>query len=452
VGEALEALGNLLLPDPGARALSGRVLRRSLHRVTARVEVPSQGPWLLKVHAPRAGLDRWLSPFRRGRARAEWEAARHLGTLRLPVPEALAFGERRRFGFLGSSFYAARFLEGVGGLREALAAAAPTERLLLLARTASLVRALHDAGFDHRDLHAGNLLASPGPAKDARLVVTDLHRSRMGRRLGQGARARAAARWLHSLRPQLGEGERAAWLAAYGEAGPGFCARVARDEARIERRTRRSRAKRCFVESTRYTRDVGAGRGARARSLTRERLEEVLRAHDEALAREDDRVLKRGRKSLVTRHGDVVVKETVAADAFGRLRNRLGPGRHAAGYRSAHLLDVLGVGTARPRAFLVRDGRIYSLFEDLSGLERLDHAARRLFASDPLGAGRRLLEGAARWLGDLHARGIYHGDLKGVNLLLEAGAEFRVRLIDTDACAFFCIAHDPLQCRQRCSR
>ena len=41
------------------------------------------------------------------------------------------------------------------------------------------------------------------------------------------------------------------------------------------------------------------------------------------------------------------------------------------------------------------------------------------------------------WLGGLHADGVYHGDLKGVNVLVDHRGETPAfRLIDTDRCRF----------------
>ncbi len=201
----------------------------------------------------------------------------------------------------------------------------------------------------------------------------------------------------------------------------------------------RDAARCCFGEGGEFTRDVGAGVGVRRRELPRERLEAVLAAHDEALRASDDpRVAKRARKAVVTRHGDLVVKENVPLGLVGRIKDRLAPGRHRAGYRNAHLLEVLGVSTARPYAWLRRDGRVFAVYADLSRSERLDHRARRLYGTQDRQAQARLRGAAAAWLGRLHRDGIYHGDLKGVNVLVrDRDGEPDFALIDTDRVRFF---------------
>lgn len=193
-----------------------------------------------------------------------------------------------------------------------------------------------------------------------------------------------------------------------------------------------------FVEDAEFTRAVGEGSGVRARDLSPARLEEVLTAHDDALASDDERVAKRARKSVVTRHGDLVVKESLPFGLVGHLKDRLAPRRHAAGFLNARRLLALDIATARPLAWLRRRGRVFTLYDDLSALERLDLASFRLYDGRDLAVHGRLRNHVAEWLGDLHARGVYHGDLKGSNVLLRDGeAGFSLPLIDTDRVRFF---------------
>jgi len=440
---AESAVHTRLLPTPMERALEGRVLRKSNSRRTARVAWDGVGPVLLKVHRTRSVGERLLSLVRRSRARAEWDAARYLRALGAPVPEPLAVGEQRRLGLLDTSFYAARFLEGLVPVHDALPAQPPDKLAELLKRLALLIRGLHDRGFDHKDLHSGNLLCGPGPGDRCRIVVTDLHRCAWGTRLSVRARQRGVAQWLHSLREDLDEEGRSRWLAEYLDGAPvaehgRWHAAVEARIGRFERVRRISRGKRCLKESTVYTLDVGAGWGGRRRDLPLERLDSALRDHDAASRAGDERVAKQNRRGVVTRHGDLVVKERRAPGALGRLRDALFPRRHAAGYRNAHKLGVWEVGTARPLAYVRRGGRSFTLYEDLSALPRLDHLARQVFTSGSPEERARLLEASATWMGRLHADGVYHGDFKGVNVLVERSRdEFHFRLIDTDHCRFF---------------
>jgi len=441
VPELESVLHTQVLHDPMAVAQAGESLRPSMSRLTSRVVLPDYGTVLLKVHRIRSSTERMQSLVRRSRAHQEYRAARFLDAAGLPVAQPLAYGEQRRGGMLHASFFIAAFLPNVRPVHEVLPVQPADKRRALLGRLSVLIRAMHDAGFDHRDLHSGNVLAGPGPGDACALYLTDLHRSRMGASVPRAARLASMARWLHSLQAVLTPEEWMVVLDRYQTDG-GRCelptADVMDAVRKLERRRRASRGKRCFKESTVYTRDVGAGRGARRRDLSLERLEAVLRAHDREAQPGRPGLAKAGRKGVVTRHGDIVVKERRAASAFGRLRDRLAPQRHAAGYRHAHMLGVLGVGTAKPLAFVQRDGRTFTLFEDLSKLPRLDHLARELYAGSDRRRQVALREASALWLGALHAGGVYHGDLKGVNVLVEEGPRVvGFRVIDTDHCRFF---------------
>jgi tRNA A-37 threonylcarbamoyl transferase component Bud32 len=334
------------------------------------------------------------------------------------------------------SFFAAAFLDGARALEEG-----STPPPALLGAVARAVRRLHDVGLDHRDLHAGNLLVR-GPADAPEVVAVDLHRTRIGRPLGEARRVANLAKLVHSFGDGLGEPGATALMEAYDPHGlPGDAARrreaVLRRAARIDLARRRSRAKRPGKESTVWTQDVGAGRGSRRRDLPPERIDRALAEHDAAVAAGDARVAKRNRRGVVTTHGDVVVKEAAPRERWARVRAALAPWRARAGFRNAHVLDVLGFATARPLAFVRRGGRTFTLMEDLSALPRLDHLARETFARGDPAEARALLDASARWVGALHRGGVYHGDLKGVNVRVARGdGAWRFHLIDTDRCRF----------------
>ncbi len=440
VASILSALHTQLLPDPMAVAQAGEPLRPSMSRLTSRVSLGGFGAVLLKVHRMRSGGERALSVVRKSRAHQEFRAARFLNAAGVPVAEPLAYAERRARGVLVESFFVATFLEGVRPVHDVLLVQPADKRRSLVGRLAELIRTMHDAGFDHQDLHSGNILVGPGPGDVCPIYVTDLHRSALGGRVSDGARLRAIARWLHSLQHHISGEEWIHTLDCYqsqAAACPLPMARVVASVRALERRRRASRGKRCFKESTVYTLDVGAGHGARRRDLPLTRLESVLLAHDRERHPGRAGLAKENRKGVVTRHGDIIVKERRAASALGRVRDRLLPTRHAAGYVNAHMLGVLGVGTAKPLAWLHRDGRVFSLYEDLSKLPRLDHLTRQLFAATDRRRQVALRDACADWLGSLHAGGVYHGDLKAVNVLVEEGPRVvGFRLIDTDHCHF----------------
>jgi hypothetical protein len=182
---------------------------------------------------------------------------------------------------------------------------------------------------------------------------------------------------------------------------------------------------------------VGAGRGSRRRDLPQARLEALLAAHDVALAAGDPRVAKRNARGAVTCHADLVVKEHAPERVFDRLRAAAWPRRLAAGYLNAHRLTVLSVPTAAPWAHVRRAGRMFTLYEDVSAAPRLDHRAREAWARGSRAEQVALRTESARWVALLHAGGVYHGDLKGVNVRVRGSSEApELVLIDTDRMRF----------------
>jgi hypothetical protein len=306
---------------------------------------------------------------------------------------------------------------------------------------------MHDRGAAHDDLHSGNVLVGPGPGDRCDLHVVDLHKVRVGGPVSRRARVRNLAQWLHSLREAVGPGGRLRSLLAYvGREDGGdrravrpWLAAVERGVRRRERVRLRSRSRRCTEESQTYTSDVGSGRGWRRRDVSLEDLDRAIAAHDAALARDPSAVVKRGTKSRVTRHGFAFVKEALSPRLLDRVADLVAPNRRRAGYRNAHALEVRGVPTARPLAFVRRGGRTFTVYEDLSPRPRLDHRARAAWRSGEWDRRRRreTIEAHADLGAALHRRGVWHGDWKGCNWLVEErGHRTSFRLVDTDRVRF----------------
>jgi hypothetical protein len=187
-----------------------------------------------------------------------------------------------------------------------------------------------------------------------------------------------------------------------------------------------------------FVRERTLGRGVLRRHVDAAAVANALVEHDRALAARDAHVLKDGRKSAVTRHLGFVVKEARATGTWARVKRWLAPGRLAAGHVNAHRLEVRGVDTARSCAFLRRpDGRVFTVYEDLGRFPRLDHRAAALWRGGSREHQVALRDASARWLADLHRTGVYHGDVKGVNLLVGGTPDApRVFVVDTDRCRF----------------
>lgn len=451
VAEAEAALRRLLLPDPGAALSSGRLLKRSRYRAAARIEADGLGPVIVKVHRPSGVADTLRAAVRRSRASSEWRAARCLAGAGIPTPEILGSFVRRRGPLLAAAATAARFVPDRDTFAPALNSRSPREAKALLVRAAGWIRAMHDRGIEHRDLHSGNVLVARGPAESCEMLFVDLHKAQVGRPVPGSGRVRDLAQWLHSLAEAVGPGGRLRSLLAYagvqrGGARPtGFARFVRRVERAVARRERvriRSRSRRCVEENTDFTRSVGEGAGWRRLDVSVAAVRRAIAAHDRVLsAGPREAVVKRGRKSSVTRDGGVVVKESFRARTLlTRLARLAVPDLDRAGYENAHRLLVRSIATARPLAFVRRGGRTITLYEDLGRFPRLDHRVRAALRSGEWDRARLgvLLRDHAAAAARVHRKGVWHGDWKGCNWLVDENpAGFAFHLVDTDRVKFY---------------
>lgn len=125
----------------------------------------------------------------------ECAACRRLAQVGIRAPRVAAFGVRGANPATRRSFVVCDALEGFVSLHEVAgrwrgAPPAPSLRWQLTRELARLVRALHDAGINHRDLYFEHVLANATALDDGRveLALIDLHRA--------GLRRQVPRRWL----------------------------------------------------------------------------------------------------------------------------------------------------------------------------------------------------------------------------------------------------------------
>jgi tRNA A-37 threonylcarbamoyl transferase component Bud32 len=441
------------------------VVKRNAVRTVLRVPLEEAVLFLKRYHVrgPLEWLKYLIVP---SRAVAEWRAARAMTAAGLPTARAVLMGEKRAAGILRDGCLATVEIPGAedyvpyhhrhfrdGGDEEL--------RRDHLARLAALVRRLHDLGFAHGDLHSGNLLVT-GPPEESRIHLIDLHSVRVGRRVGLATRLGNLSKLIHSLLTATDGADRVRFLGAYegdrpvlgdlGVVAPRVLARV----AALERRRVKSRTKRCLRRSSSFD----LARVGRFRLFLRREIpvfSPLLSVGDHLLSRKKGgrEVLKDSRRSALSRQllagpedaARVVVKETKCRGFWDVVKNALRRPRGLASWVNGTGLGVRKLKAARAVA-LVLDGRwpvvkgSWLLMEDLSGEERLDLYVLRRYAGNLSSAEReeklRLVTAFARFVKDLHGRGVYHGDLKAVNVYVRSGegGEPRFKLVDYDRVRF----------------
>lgn len=125
----------------------------------------------------------------------ECAACRRLAEVGIRAPRVAAFGVRGANPATRRSFVVCDALTGFVSLTEVAEhwrgqRPVPSLRWQLTQELARLVRALHDAGINHRDLYFDHVLANSAALQDGRveLALIDLHRA--------GLRRRVPRRWL----------------------------------------------------------------------------------------------------------------------------------------------------------------------------------------------------------------------------------------------------------------
>ena len=437
-----------LLELPGAVVVKENPVRRV-------VRLPREGRpalYLKQFHLRKWG-DRLRYLVTASPAEVEWRISRGMQAAGLPVVDVVAAAEARTAGVLTGAMLAVReipdALELVPWFFHRFPGHGPWageeafRRRAVLVRLGEVVRRMHDAGFVHPDLHGGNLLLGkndPDPA----VTIIDLHKVRRRDVVDAGTREEDLAKLLHSTITATSHADRARVIRAYEGSGspllpgPVFLRIEARIRALEETRVRgRTRAAKLLGASGRF--DVDRGDGRRMvflRKWGRAPFDEALRRHAAVPDGSPD-LLKKGGRSRVTRvtvdgpagRVPLIVKETRVRGAMDVLKNAVRPPRAVRGWFGGNGLFYRHLEVAIPRAVIVR-GRwpllceSFLVMEDVTpDGERFDLRALRLWGEGPLDADARRRKRAeafrfGRYVGDLHARGIYHGDLKAVNVFV----------------------------------
>ncbi|HVR73524.1 MAG TPA: lipopolysaccharide kinase InaA family protein [Planctomycetota bacterium] len=452
-----QGLERLLERFPALESVSGvRVLKTNHFRTVFHVpaaEVPllaelAPGGCIAKVYRYTSRWDRIRYRWIRHRAGQEWHALQRFRDLGLPTARPIALVERREGRTLVGGGLVASYLAGTSTLVEALHAileaadpgggrgadsGLPPAAAALLERAGKLVRALHDKGVWHRDLHSGNVLCEP----DGPLHLIDLHTCVFLPRLARWQRRAGFAKLVHSLRLTVPPGGLRLLLEAYGPEG----LERGRDVERVERRLFsqverihskriRSRSKRCFLPSTLFAVERKAGiRLYHQRRLPEGTLEPLWSTDPprDCLKRSAE-----GWVAAVRLEGEALCVKHRRYTILEGLQSLFESHRLRRAYAAGHALRVRGIAT--PRVIALRERRVLGMareahlvtewIEDAAPLD--EHVLREYWGKKATGAAARrkriLATAVGAYLRTLHDAGFSPHDLAPQNLLVSRRA------------------------------
>lgn len=140
-------------------ALKGEQVTRAKRRDVIRLSIENQVFYIKRYTRPGTGIRRFLG---RSRLRAEWENLHYFASMGIPVPELVAYGERRE-GFFKKGAMVLREIPGVIPLNE-VAQFSEFEnkewRKNIIKKIAHYTKSLHQQRFVHGDLYLRNILVN----------------------------------------------------------------------------------------------------------------------------------------------------------------------------------------------------------------------------------------------------------------------------------------------------
>jgi len=283
--------------------------------------------------------------FRCTKAEREWKGSVRLHQAGVPVPLPLAWG--RDGLFPGRGFYVAEALRDANSMDKV-----GKEKLeALLPAAARAIKAMHDAGIFHRDLHGGNVILKGGE-----VFLTDLHRHRLyPGGVPDEKRWWDVACFLHSLRGRFSPETREEFLRTYlgrEEIPPQLKEVESRVFSRYLKHVRRD----CTDDSLTHRQvHVKGLRGWTLKEISSQVLETLLEEHHRAVQEGGEKLRKGGRRSNVTLFvvgGERVCVKEYRFSFLSGLKERFRLPKPRKAWINANLLNARGVGGMKPLAFL----------------------------------------------------------------------------------------------------
>lgn len=421
-----------------------KLVKRGDRRAIYRIDLPHGSVFVKHRRAPGL-VARVVDLLRRSASRREFDNALEAARRGVPTIHPLAYATGMRQGSLTEQLLVTAALPNSIQLDEfieqhgALLSPSSKKRRALVDALAGFCAQAHEAGLEHEDLHAGNILVVwPDEAASPSLHWIDLDKARFGRPLSWRATRRNLSMLLCGMHHLATQRDLWRFWRKYRRMRPAL--RINRRQGarqiwdrgqdRVWRvlRNRDSRALRNNRQFSVLKTARGVGFGLRTCDAS---LETWLSHPEQLLNTPGIEALKLSFGSVVLKTnlfgdvgGAIVLKRVRAKSWAKRLLAPFRPSRARIGWLRGHVLLARGISTATPLFALeprpaVWRGESYLATEWIAGARNL-HLYLWELAERPRGERReRIRRGAealGALLGKMHAYGVSHRDLKGCNL------------------------------------
>jgi tRNA A-37 threonylcarbamoyl transferase component Bud32 len=432
--------GSALLTELNDPCFSGELVKMNAKRRVLR----RPGVYVKEVRY--RGLPRLFKTLLGGTACREGRMALALAESGIAVPEVLAFGSEKKFGFIRRDLLVTREESNCKTLHEVMIRDYPDlpikEKHRLVEEFANLVRSLHENGVSHGDLHIGNILRVPDRNDGYGFVLLDNDRvSLKNRPLSTRQRTDNIAQLLSNLWTLVSRNQRFRFLRVYGvdldEEGRRFIDELEPKALSHSTKICRKKAQQSLGNNRRFAKEERQGFTVfyRKRAGIEELLDGLLADPDQVL--EKGLILKAGntvRAARVELNGNYYFLKRFNCKGWRySLKNAFRRSRAVRSWLVAWGFRLRGVPIPQPiicleerRMRLLR--RSYILFEFVENAGSLTSVWPRLDAT----ARRGLLVRLGMLLGRMHFFGALHGDLKWNNILVTNNCEGNLYLTDLD--------------------
>src|SRR3989304_7631401 len=204
------------------------------------------------------------SVFSLSKARKEWNKSHELLKNHMLTAEPVAVGEKRRFGVLKECYIISKAIPDTLSVKELLLSIQQSpsgyhssQKNLLVKNLISYVKAMHDCGIFHGELHAENILVNPD--NTTIFYLLDLGRNQFTKKLPLSRRIQELSRLAYSIIDTCTNEEIKELITNYTNQLPEskdreiFHKAVFKEISGIKRRLWHSRARKCFKKNNVFT-------------------------------------------------------------------------------------------------------------------------------------------------------------------------------------------------------